>query len=125
MGVLSLRLPAADQGTWFGSVIRNGYESYYLHLYRFAKGMKSGARVVQGQTIGYVGSTGLATGPHLDYRIRKNGTFVNPLVEHRNLPPGDPIPDDQLAAFFEARDQALDRLLSPRSPAGDLIVLAQ
>ncbi len=56
----------------------NGLESLYGHMSRFAKTMKKGKRVRQGQTIGYVGATGTATGPHLDFRIRKNGTFVNP-----------------------------------------------
>jgi len=55
------------------------YTSYYGHLSRFAKGMKLGKRVKQGQVIGYVGATGLATGPHLDYRLKKRGKFLDPL----------------------------------------------
>ncbi len=97
-----------------GNMIRlrhtNGYETYYLHLSRFARSIRSGARVFQGQEIGYVGSTGLSTGPHLDYRMRKNGVFVNPLIEHRNLPPGDPVPVEHLEAFYALRDAALVRL---------------
>ena len=83
----------------------NGYQTYYLHLSRFARGIRPGVRVMQGQTIGFVGSTGLSTGPHLDYRIRKNGMFVNPLVEIRNTPPGDPVPPDHMPAFEALRDR--------------------
>lgn len=57
---------------------RNGYTTLYLHMKGFARGMKKGKRVSQGQVIGYVGSTGLATGPHLCFRMRKNGAPVNP-----------------------------------------------
>jgi murein DD-endopeptidase MepM/ murein hydrolase activator NlpD len=77
----------------------NGFETYYLHLSAIAKGVRAGAHVMQGQLVGKVGATGVATGPHLDYRLKKNGVFVNPLVEHRKLPPGEPIPPGQLAAF--------------------------
>lgn len=55
-----------------------GYETYYGHLSRFARGIKPGARVNQGESIGFVGATGLATGPHLDYRIKARGVFRNP-----------------------------------------------
>jgi murein DD-endopeptidase MepM/ murein hydrolase activator NlpD len=55
-----------------------GYKSYYGHLSGFAKKIKVGARVQQKQIIGYVGSTGMSTGPHLDYRIAHNGVFTNP-----------------------------------------------
>ena len=68
----------------------NGFESEYLHLSAIA--VHAGARVHQGELIGRVGSTGLATGPHLDYRLKKNGAFINPLTAHRAMPPADPIP---------------------------------
>ncbi|MCD6579212.1 M23 family metallopeptidase [bacterium] len=57
----------------------NGYESIYNHFSRYARGMRKGLHVSMGQTVGYVGMTGLATGPHLDFRIRKNGKWINPL----------------------------------------------
>ena len=97
-----------------GNMVRlrhtNGYETYYLHLSAFAKGVRQGGRVTQGQVIGRVGSTGLSTGPHLDYRMRKNGEFVNPLLEHRNLPPGDPVPDEHMDAFHLYQESARERL---------------
>ncbi|MDR0915153.1 MAG: M23 family metallopeptidase [Endomicrobium sp.] len=55
----------------------NGYETYYGHLLKFETNLKNGDRVIEGQIIGYVGMTGLATGPHLDFRIKKHGTFLN------------------------------------------------
>ena len=66
-----------------------GYETQYNHLSRLATGIRAGARVTQRQVIGYVGSTGLSTGPHLDYRVAKNGRFVNPLSE--KFIPGQPL----------------------------------
>ena len=109
-----------------GNMVRlrhtNGYETYYLHLSAFAKGVRQGGRVTQGQMIGRVGSTGLSTGPHLDYRMRKNGEFVNPLLEHRNLPPGDPVPDEHMDAFYLYRDSALDRLSAPVEAESALVL---
>jgi murein DD-endopeptidase MepM/ murein hydrolase activator NlpD len=85
----------------------SGYESYYLHLSSFASGVKAGVSIGQGETVGRVGATGLATGPHLHYGLKKNGVFVNPLREHRNLPPGDPVPASAMAAFEAERTRAL------------------
>ena len=69
---------------------RSGYETQYNHLSRIPPDIHAGARVHQKQIIGNVGATGLATGPHLDYRIVHNGTYVNPLSE--KFIPGEPIP---------------------------------
>lgn len=107
-----------------GNMVRirhaSGFESYYLHLSAFAKGLRAGAHVDQGVLIGRVGATGTATGPHLDYRLRKNGVFVNPLTEHRKLPPGEPIPAAGLPAFRTAANETLHRMseaLSAEGPA--------
>jgi hypothetical protein len=75
----------------------NGYITYYNHLSRFAKGIKKGARVVQKQVIAYVGTTGLSTGPHLDYRVKKDGRFINPLKA--KFPSGKPIKRQFLPEF--------------------------
>jgi len=97
----------------------SGYESSYLHLSAVTRGVRPGAHVAQGQMIGRVGATGLATGPHLDYRLAKNGTFINPLLEHRRMPPGEPIPSEHMGAFSAVRDAALARL--DEEPAAALI----
>ncbi len=88
----------------------SGYESGYLHLSSFGGGIRAGVHVSQGQIIGRVGSTGLATGAHLHYELKKAGAKVNPLTEHRKLPPGDPVPPDQLEAFKAERDKAIAKL---------------
>jgi murein DD-endopeptidase MepM/ murein hydrolase activator NlpD len=87
-----------------------GFESYYLHLSSFASGIRRGVHVDQGQFIGRVGATGTATGPHLDFRLRKNGVFVDPVRERRRQPPGRPIPPAHLQAFQEARDGLLRQI---------------
>ena len=69
--------------------------------------------------IGRVGMTGSATGPHLDYRIKKGGGFVNPVLVHSRQAPGEPIPSTQLAAFSSSRDQVLSRLSSSLSASAD------
>jgi murein DD-endopeptidase MepM/ murein hydrolase activator NlpD len=77
----------------------SGYESEYMHLSSIADGIRPGAHVGQGELVGRVGMTGLATGPHLHYGLRRDGRYVNPVREHQNLPPGEPVPAVALAAF--------------------------
>jgi murein DD-endopeptidase MepM/ murein hydrolase activator NlpD len=84
------------------------YETYYLHFSRFARGIAKGKKVRQGDVIGYVGASGYATGPHLDFRVKKSGRFVNPRT--LKLPPAEPVPVEQLGSFQALRfayDQAL------------------
>lgn len=76
------------------------YTTAYLHLSRFASGLSVGKRVRQGEVIGYVGSTGLSTGPHLDFRVWKNGVPINPLT--MESPPADPLKESNKELFAAA-----------------------
>ena len=80
----------------------------YLHLSGYAKGIRRGSRVVQGQLIGYVGSTGASTGPHLDYRIWKNGKPIDPLKIPQE--PAEPISKANRAQFEFVRDRIVAEL---------------
>lgn len=102
---------------------RNGYETYYGHLSRIANGIRPDRHTEQGQIIGYVGSTGLATGPHLHYEMRINNKPLNPL-SIKNLS-GNSVPETMMADFIQRRNDlntrfAADKLesvvLAKRSP---------
>ena len=88
----------------------NGYRTCYGHLSRIGKGITSGVKIDQGQVIGYVGSTGLSTGPHLHYEMRVNNKPVNPL--RIKMPSGEPLPEVALAEFGTFREQLSKRLAS-------------
>ena len=79
------------------------YSTAYLHLSKYAKGLKAGQRVRQGEVIGYVGSTGRSTGPHLDFRVWKNGTPINPLK--MDSPPAEPLKEENMKAFGETAEK--------------------
>jgi len=90
----------------------NGYETEYLHLSAIT--VRAGQRVGQGDLVGRVGKTGLATGVHLHYGMKKGGRYVNPIVEHRNMPPGEPVPPMLVNAFASERDRYFELMM--RSP---------
>lgn len=84
------------------------YTTQYLHMSGFARGIRKGTRVSMGQTIGYVGSTGLSTGPHLCYRFWKNGRQVDALKE--KLPAAKPVDDDHMTDFMVVREMLVNRM---------------
>ena len=81
------------------------YTTCYMHLNGYAKGIAPGARVRQGQTIGYVGKSGLATGPHLDFRVFRNGSAMNPLS--LKAPPVEPVHEDNLQEYNSVKDSLI------------------
>jgi murein DD-endopeptidase MepM/ murein hydrolase activator NlpD len=113
------RVVSAGWNGGFGNYVEirhnHMYSSCYGHLSRYGKGVKKGARVKQGQVIGYVGSTGLSTGPHLDFRVKKYSSYVNPLTI--DYPRGDPIAEDLRDEYFAERDVVLRGLRCGRVAA--------
>ena len=102
------------------------YQSQYLHMSGFAKGIKKGVRVKQGQVIGYVGKTGLATGNHVCFRFWKNGKQINHLRE--NFPPADPLPEEQLPEFEMEKEKIMSILVEipePIQSAKNQLLLAE
>lgn len=98
-------------GNYVGIRHSNGYATYYGHLSGFAKGVRVGASVVQGQTIGFVGSTGFSTGAHLDYSMKLNGTYTNPM--NVNVVVGDPVSKaskEAFAGYVEKMIKTLDNI---------------
>lgn len=85
-----------------------GYTSSYMHLRGYAKGIAVGRRVSQGDIIGYVGSTGLSTGPHLDFRLYKGSKAINPLTAPTT--PTEPISKENMANFEFVRDRILQEI---------------
>jgi murein DD-endopeptidase MepM/ murein hydrolase activator NlpD len=98
------------------------YITSYGHLYRYASKIKVGSNVKQGQVIGYVGASGLATGPHLDFRMKKDGRFVNPLKNR--LPAARPVPPNYLSDFKKRVASLEKELDQTQSPQGSHATLA-
>lgn len=96
----------------FGNLVKirhtNGYVSYYAHLSRYPKGLRVGTRVEQKQVVGYVGSTGLSTGPHVCFRIARDGRYVNPA--RLRTPAGEPVDPDLLPVFQDTVASLLSEL---------------
>jgi murein DD-endopeptidase MepM/ murein hydrolase activator NlpD len=114
-GVVSF---AGSQGG-YGRVVfirhANGLESRYAHLRGFAKGVRSGARVHQKEVVGYVGKSGLATGPHLHFEVLRNGRHANPLSIV--VPPAPPIPPEMRPAYLSSIAATLAEIEQPIASA--------
>jgi murein DD-endopeptidase MepM/ murein hydrolase activator NlpD len=95
-------------------------DTCYLHLSRFAKGLKKGTRVTQGDVIGYVGMTGLATGPHLDYRVSEDGKWLDPL-KLKSITP-DPLRGESLRQFRSSVARLQPHLTAPESDRREPVV---
>jgi murein DD-endopeptidase MepM/ murein hydrolase activator NlpD len=107
------KLIEASRGSGSGNIIKirhnSTYTTCYMHLSRFAPGIASGKYVKQGDVIGYVGSTGLSTGPHLDFRFYKNGAPIDPLKVE--APPVEPVHEQNRVAFDSVKTATLNILL--------------
>ena len=86
------------------------YTTQYLHMSKIKKGIRPGSKIKQGEIIGFVGSTGLATGPHVCYRFWKNGRQVDPYIQ--KLPPGDPIKKQNKEHYMQVKDSLMQILIS-------------
>jgi murein DD-endopeptidase MepM/ murein hydrolase activator NlpD len=101
-------------GRWLKIQHNSVYATAYLHLSRYGKGIEGGTYVKQGDVIGYVGNTGLSTGPHLDFRFYKNGYPVDPLKVE--APPVEPVHEENLVAYDSLLALAMERLAGISMP---------
>jgi len=108
-GVITHASRSRNNGNYVKIQHNTMFATQYLHMSGFAKGIKSGTFVKQGDTIGYVGSTGLATGPHVCFRFWKNGKQINPKTVE--APPSEPITEENLSRYTQTKDEVLSRLL--------------
>lgn len=108
--VIAKGYQASGGGNYLKIKHNQEYSTTYMHLNSFAKGISQGTHVSQGQLIGYVGSTGLASGPHLDFRVFRNGTPINPLSV--KSPPSDPISKENVKSYEMHKDSLMTRLES-------------
>ena len=122
-GVVIARGRDGESGNRIALRHGSGYETHYLHLSRFASGLKIGDRVGQKEVIGYVGATGLATGPHLDYRVRRGGMWVNPVTEA--FPRAEQLPEEHAARFAEYRAWLDGETSSPHTPGTTKVAAAR
>lgn len=114
-GVVTRRGYGKGNGNFIKIKHDKTYATQYLHMSKFAKGVTQGVQVKQGQTIGYVGSTGLATGPHVCFRFWKNGRQVN----HRRLklPNPEPMPEKEKPLYMPVKDEMVSKLNAIGYPA--------
>lgn len=121
-GVVVKKAYQANGGGNYLTVKHNSvYSTTYMHLSKFAKGIAPGKHVQQGEVIGYVGATGLATGPHLDFRVFKNGTPINPL--NMEAPPSLPVRPELKDSFMVVKNAIMLELDSCLRSAQDSIAV--
>ena len=106
--VISKGYQAGGGGNYVRVKHNSVYTTVYMHLSKFPQGIQVGKRVQQGEVIGYVGSTGLSTGPHLDFRVYKNGSPINPLA--MEAPPSEPVKPELRDSFLIVKDRVLAEL---------------
>ncbi len=107
--VIARAFQAGGGGNYVKIKHNSVYTTSYMHLSGFAQGITPGARVKQGQVIGFVGSTGLSTGPHLDFRVFKNGSPIDPLK--MEAPPTKPVKEENMAQYVILKDSLMNELL--------------
>ena len=113
-GVVQVKAYQAGGGGNFLKIRHNSvYTTTYMHLSKFAPGIQAGSRVKQGELIGFVGSTGLASGPHLDFRVYMNGFPTDPMK--LKSPPANPVSESNMANFKSVRDRLLKEMKNART----------
>ena len=123
-GVVIEKAYQKNGGGYYLKVKHNSvYTTTYMHLSRYAKGINKGSRVTQGQVIAYVGSSGLSTGPHLDFRVHKNGKPVNPLK--MESPPDVPLRPELRDSFNIVKQNILEEIAHFSNPAADSIMAVE